>query len=368
MIRRSSANGWIRSTWECLKPIRLGPHIDPAILADEERKIAEKAYGSYQKFVAEGLQPAIDALRAPNTQLAMEIMQGPMRQNFVDVEQGIAQLIKIQLDVAKADFISAQELYIWVRNSCVTAIALGVLFAIGIGIWLTRAISMPLNKAVLIARSVAAGDLTQKIEVRSGDETGQLLQALKHMNDSLIQTVGQVRRSTETIGVASARDRERERGPVIAHRVAGEFAGRDGLVDGRADVDGEAECGECAAGESTGGLGLGLCGQGRASGGASGGHHGLDQGKLEKDRRHHRRDRRHRVPDQHSGAERGGGSGACRRAGARLCGGGGGSAQPGATLGGGGQGNQGTDRRLGGKGGRRQQAGGRSGQDDGARS
>ncbi len=173
-------------------------------LANEERKIADKVYGSYQKLVTEGLQPAIEALRAPNTQLAMEIMQGPIRQNYVDVEQGIAELIKMQLDVAKADFTNSQELYIWVRNSSMTAIALGVLFAIGIGIWLTRAISMPLNKAVLIARSVAAGDLTQKIEVRSGDETGQLLQALKRMNDSLIQTVGQVRRSTETIGVASA--------------------------------------------------------------------------------------------------------------------------------------------------------------------
>ena len=40
------------------------------------------------------------------------------------------------------------------------------------------------------------------------------------------------------------------------------------------------------------------------------------------DRRHHRRDRRHRLPDQHPGAERRGGSGARRRAGPRLRGGG----------------------------------------------
>lgn len=81
-------------------------------LANEERKIADKVYSSYEKLVAEGLQPAIDALRAPNTQLAMEIMQGPLRQNYVDVERGIAELIKIQLDVAKADFTNSQELYI----------------------------------------------------------------------------------------------------------------------------------------------------------------------------------------------------------------------------------------------------------------
>ncbi|MGB7478826.1 MAG: Tar ligand binding domain-containing protein, partial [Burkholderiaceae bacterium] len=173
-------------------------------LAEDERKIAGKAHEDYKKFVAEGMQPTIDALRAPNTQLAMEIMQGAMRQYYSDLEAGIEALIKIQLDVAKADFTNSQELYLLVRNTSVVAIAGGILFAIFIGIWLIRAVTRPLNLAVKVARSVAEGNLSQNIRVTSGDETGQLLQALKLMNDSLVQTVGQVRRSTETIGVASA--------------------------------------------------------------------------------------------------------------------------------------------------------------------
>ncbi len=173
-------------------------------LTGEEKKLAGKTYESYKKFVVEGLHPAIAALRAPNTQLAMEIMQGPMRQYYSDVEQGILALIKIQLDVAKAEFTNSQELYFWVRNTSLTAILGGVLFAILIGVWLIRAISRPLNKAVKVARDVAAGNLAQKIDVTSSDETGQLLQALKHMTQSLTDTVGQVRRGTETIGVASS--------------------------------------------------------------------------------------------------------------------------------------------------------------------
>ncbi len=54
-----------------------------------------------------------------------------------------------------------------------------------------------------IAKSVADGDLTQQIHVNSTNETGQLLQALKDMNDSLANTVSTVRRGTETITVAS---------------------------------------------------------------------------------------------------------------------------------------------------------------------
>jgi methyl-accepting chemotaxis protein len=58
-------------------------------------------------------------------------------------------------------------------------------------------------EAVAIARTVAAGDLTGQIEVRSTDETGQVIQALKEMNDSLVNIVGKVRSGTETIATAS---------------------------------------------------------------------------------------------------------------------------------------------------------------------
>jgi methyl-accepting chemotaxis protein len=75
----------------------------------------------------------------------------------------------------------------------------------GLAAWLiTRTITRPINQAVKIAQTVAAGDLTSHIEVTSKDETGQLLQALKDMNDSLSKIVGQVRSGTDTIATASS--------------------------------------------------------------------------------------------------------------------------------------------------------------------
>ena len=80
------------------------------------------------------------------------------------------------------------------------ALVLGWLIA-----WLiTRSITRPINQAVKIAQTVAGGDLTSHIEVTSKDETGQLLQALKDMNDSLSKIVGQVRSGTDTIATASS--------------------------------------------------------------------------------------------------------------------------------------------------------------------
>jgi methyl-accepting chemotaxis protein len=68
---------------------------------------------------------------------------------------------------------------------------------------ITRSITQPLNRAVDVARTVAAGDLSSDILIDSRDETGQLLAALKDMNLNLRTIVSQVRDGTETIATAS---------------------------------------------------------------------------------------------------------------------------------------------------------------------
>jgi methyl-accepting chemotaxis protein len=89
------------------------------------------------------------------------------------------------------------------RNLLITlglaAVALGVGFA-----WATtRSIVKPLTEAVQIAQTVADGDLSRRIEAHGEDEAGQLLKALKAMNDSLAGIVSEVRQGTETIATAS---------------------------------------------------------------------------------------------------------------------------------------------------------------------
>jgi len=172
-------------------------------LTADEKPLAEKALEGRKKFVGEGLKPTVDALRSANVQQAMELMQGPMSQLYSGFQGHIDALLKLQEDVAKKEFEKTQSLYVMVRNISLFAIICGVTLAALIGLWLIRAISVPLNEAVRIARSVAEGDLSQNIEINSKDETGQLLAALKLMNDSLAHTVEQVRVGTETIGVAS---------------------------------------------------------------------------------------------------------------------------------------------------------------------
>jgi methyl-accepting chemotaxis protein len=76
--------------------------------------------------------------------------------------------------------------------------------AVALAWMVTRSITRPLNAAVRVARTVGEGDLTCEIKVVSTDETGQLLLALKAMNDKLVSIVGQVREGTDAIATGTS--------------------------------------------------------------------------------------------------------------------------------------------------------------------
>ncbi|MBC7416419.1 MAG: HAMP domain-containing protein [Herminiimonas sp.] len=69
---------------------------------------------------------------------------------------------------------------------------------------LTRSITHPLRDAVKVAKRVSAGDLSQPVNANGKDEIGELMQALKDMNDSLAKIVAEVRTGTDTIATASS--------------------------------------------------------------------------------------------------------------------------------------------------------------------
>jgi methyl-accepting chemotaxis protein-1 (serine sensor receptor) len=180
--------------WKAYRTSRMTP---------EEARLAEAFDASRMKYGREGMGPALAALAAHDYQQTGEILQGPMRETYPAVRGDVDALIDLQLRVAKGEFDAAQSRFVAVRNVSIAVIVFGVALAALIGFWLIRGISRSLSQAVRIAERVAAGDLTQTIEVRGRDETSQLMEAMKHMNASLADIVGQVRSGTETIAVAS---------------------------------------------------------------------------------------------------------------------------------------------------------------------
>ncbi len=122
---------------------------------------------------------------------------------FTSLHATIYSMIVLQGEVAAEEYASAQSTFDNVFVVTLIAVGLGVIFAIVLGVMVIRAIVGPLDKAIAIADAVASGDLTSRIEVKSTNETGRLLHALKQMNDNLVDLVGKVRTSTDSITTAS---------------------------------------------------------------------------------------------------------------------------------------------------------------------
>ncbi|WP_315123186.1 methyl-accepting chemotaxis protein [Comamonas antarctica] len=174
-------------------------------LSDAERRLAQRFSAEYARLRGDGVQPALDALQAVNLPGATELYGQTLLPLYQPARQTIEQLMAVQREAGQALYAQSQQDYAQVRALSLLVVAAGVLLALGLGGWLARAMVRPLGQAVRIAERVAAGDLTQRIEVASGDETGQLLAALQRMNDGLCDIVQGVRRGTDGLDSAATR-------------------------------------------------------------------------------------------------------------------------------------------------------------------
>ncbi len=68
---------------------------------------------------------------------------------------------------------------------------------------ISRSITSPLQRALQVARAVAAGDLSATIEKQGTDEIADLMQALHEMNTALRRIVTEVQQGTESISTAA---------------------------------------------------------------------------------------------------------------------------------------------------------------------
>jgi methyl-accepting chemotaxis protein len=77
-----------------------------------------------------------------------------------------------------------------------------LVFVVGGGIyWLLMAtVVRPLQGMAHVANTVAGGDLSTEIEVRTEDEIGKVMQALRDMNGSLGNLIGQIRGVSQSLG------------------------------------------------------------------------------------------------------------------------------------------------------------------------
>jgi methyl-accepting chemotaxis protein len=104
----------------------------------------------------------------------------------------------------KKTMADANASYRFAMQFLIAAVLLAIVLGCVITFWLIKSITKPLSMAVGYAQTVASGDLTSDITVTGMDETGQLLSALKGMNESLASCVTDVRAGIDTMATASS--------------------------------------------------------------------------------------------------------------------------------------------------------------------
>jgi methyl-accepting chemotaxis protein len=159
------------------------------------RQLLASYFDKHQKLVALSRNNQKEEARA--------LFRGESNKQFRELTEQVDHMVKLNEDGSTASNNTAEVTYNISRKWIIVLLIGCVVVGLLLTFWISRMISRPLKEAVRVSKRIAQGDLTVDIEARSTDETGQMMTALKSMNDSLQMIVGNVRTSTEAITTAA---------------------------------------------------------------------------------------------------------------------------------------------------------------------
>jgi methyl-accepting chemotaxis protein len=177
--------------------------LDKTLTSAKGKELLAQMKSESERYVA-GQERLIKHINAGEQDAARAFLKDELRPLLGRLKKVTAEQTALQKQMAQDAAQAAASTY---RNTTMLMWGLGaaaLALAAAVAWWITRSITRPVARALEVANTVAAGDLSSEIVVTTRDETGQLLQALKSMNESLVRTVGTVRAGTDTISVAAA--------------------------------------------------------------------------------------------------------------------------------------------------------------------
>jgi len=167
---------------------------DKALFA--EQSAARKEYGAVVRKV-------FDLMAAGKRDEAMVVYQDEMAAPQARYYALIDKMVARQAQSMVSDVASAKDNSRAAKVQMVAASLLAILLGVATAYFITRSITRPIQRAIGLAESVAAGNLTYTREPVSQDEVGRLVSALQHMVDSLHRIVSEVRHGADTITTAA---------------------------------------------------------------------------------------------------------------------------------------------------------------------
>jgi len=141
---------------------------------------------------------------APDPEMARKIMHDKAyHQNKAKIMQPVNEFLALLDERTSAEVATASAAFDKAQFLAQLLQALSVIAAVGCLLFAYRYIRSGLQQAIDTAECIAGGDLSRDIDSSRGDEIGQLLQAMEHINKGLADMIGNIRGSTDQMTVAT---------------------------------------------------------------------------------------------------------------------------------------------------------------------
>ncbi|KPW63614.1 Methyl-accepting chemotaxis protein [Pseudomonas cannabina] len=171
-------------------------------LEDDERVAGDQLEQMLPAYIA-GTQQVVELMRAGDYENARNRLNSLSSEGFAKARGYLRTMIESNNRQIKEGAAAAAELKSTSVSMLEAGVVIAFLVAIMLGVLITRMITRPLAVAVESARRIAGGDLTQPIVSTSGDEAGQLLDALSGMQTGLKNTILQIASAADQLASAA---------------------------------------------------------------------------------------------------------------------------------------------------------------------
>jgi methyl-accepting chemotaxis protein len=175
------------------------------VSSPEEMALFRKISASWAAYLAVDLkQIALSEQGDSGMSAARAIAIGEAANTFNATIGPLKDDVKLNHNGAVAEAATAEASYHAALALTAVLIALALALGAAIAVIISRSITTPIRRAVAVAETVATGDLTSKFDISGKDEPSQLLHALQHMSERLVEVVAQVRSGSESVASGSA--------------------------------------------------------------------------------------------------------------------------------------------------------------------
>lgn len=168
-----------------------------------ETKLSAEVTSLRDKYLSEGMRPALAAAKAGNNEEADRINATILPKLYETFSDKVVKLDELQFSTAQSLLEGSQsafKTFVWID---IFGVAAGLVAVFISAYFLVIAISHPLTFLLEQFEAIGNGDLSQQIRAKSNDEMGQLLTGLENMRQNLVQTVTVVRQGSSSIAVSS---------------------------------------------------------------------------------------------------------------------------------------------------------------------